>query len=135
VDHILCPGPGPARRDGARRQDHRRDALVGDRFHDLFVPAALDPLRAVDCSRIPSRGKRVEHVGCVAALRKTREATEVLGGIGSPTGSCAWFVLGCEHSLRLWAQREGWNGRPLNQHVATGILFGTLGVLVKHFGC
>jgi hypothetical protein len=56
--------------------------LVGDRFHDLFVRAALDPLRAADYSRVPSRGKRVEHFGSVAALRRTREAMEVLGGIG-----------------------------------------------------
>ena len=62
--------------------------LAGDRFHDLFVRAALDPLRAADCSRIPSRGKRGEHFGSVAALRRTREAMEVRGGIGSPTGSC-----------------------------------------------
>jgi hypothetical protein len=83
-------------------------------------------------SRAGARGSSMS----AASLRCARPARRWrLGGIGSPTGSCAWFVLGCEHSLRQWAQREGWNGRPLNQHVATGILFGTLGVLVKHFGC
>jgi len=50
------------------------------------------------------------------------------------SASLAWSVFGCEYSLRQWAQPAGWNGRPLNQHVATGILFGALAGLVKHFG-
>jgi len=37
-------------------------------------------------------------------------------------------------SMREWAMREGWGGRPLREEVAKGTLVGALGVLAKHFG-
>jgi hypothetical protein len=52
-----------------------------------------------------------------------------LGGIGSPAGSCVWHVCGMQCSLREWALRQGWNGRPLDQQEARGILLAALGVL------
>ena len=56
------------------------------------------------------------------ARRRVHEALEVLGGINSPAGSCAWHVVGCERSLQDWALRQRWSGRPLPQGHAQGIL-------------
>lgn len=52
----------------------------------------------------------------------------------SPTGSCVWHVVGVQHSLREWALRQGWNGKPLRQESAQSILVGALGVLARHYG-
>jgi hypothetical protein len=37
-------------------------------------------------------------------------------------------------SMREWALRQGWGGRPVRQESAQGILVAALGVLVKHYG-
>ena len=56
------------------------------------------------------------------------------GGHGSPAGSCVWHVIGMQTSIREWALRQGWGGRPVRQESAQGILVAALGVLVKHYG-
>jgi hypothetical protein len=67
----------------------------------------------------------------VAAVHKTMEA---LGGIGSPAGSCVWHIVGLQRSVREWAMRQGWCGRPVRQEQAQGILIAGLGMLAGHFG-
>jgi hypothetical protein len=67
------------------------------------------------------------------ARRRINAALDALGGHMSPCGSCAWFVLGQEMSIRAWAIREKWGGRPIREEVAKGTLIGTLGVLARHF--
>ena len=57
-----------------------------------------------------------------------------LGGIGSPAGSCVWHVVGLQRSVREWAIRQGWGGRPVRQEQAQGILVAALGVLAAHLG-
>jgi hypothetical protein len=109
------------------------ERLAGQEFQEKFALAQLDPIRAVDMAGIPGLSRPAHHCGNVKAQQQIHEALQALGGISSPAGSCAWFVLGCEHSLRRWAQREGWNGRPLNERVASGILIAVLGVLMAHF--
>ncbi|MGD6652191.1 hypothetical protein VWW24_22845, partial [Xanthomonas citri pv. citri] len=52
----------------------------------------------------------------------------------SAAGSCAWHVLGLEMSVREWATRQGWGGRPVSPPQAQGMLVATLGVLAGHFG-
>ena len=52
----------------------------------------------------------------------------------SPAGSCVWHVIGMQTSIREWALRQGWGGRPVRQESAQGILVAALGVLVKHYG-
>jgi hypothetical protein len=47
------------------------------------------------------------------ARRRVHEMMEVLGGISSPAGSCVWHVVGLQRSVREWALRQGWGGRPL----------------------
>ena len=108
-------------------------ARAGEEFHRLFRLAALDPLRAADMLR-GDRASRADGNGIERARRRIDEALHALGGQSSPCGSCAWFVLGCELSLAGWARREGWQGRPLREEVAKGILTGALGVLTRHFG-
>jgi hypothetical protein len=34
-------------------------------------------------------------------------------GPGSPSGGCIWHVVGLQRSVREWAMRQGWGGRPV----------------------
>ena len=45
-----------------------------------------------------------------------------------------WHVVGLQRSVREWAMRQGWNGRPVRQEQAQGILIAALGMLAMHFG-
>ena len=90
----------------------------------------LEPLRALPMLRVPGAGRAPDlHEHQLDARRRVHEALEALGGINSPAGSCAWHVVGCERSLRDWALRQRWSGRPLPQGHAQGILVATLGIL------
>jgi hypothetical protein len=62
------------------------------------------------------------------------KAMAALGGISSPAGSCVWHVVGLQRSVREWAIRQGWGGRPVRQEQAQGILIASLGILTAHFG-
>jgi hypothetical protein len=66
------------------------------------------------------------------ARRRVYKALETLGGISSPAGSCVWHVVGLQRSVREWAMRQGWGGRPVRQEQAQGILVAALGVLAAH---
>jgi hypothetical protein len=99
-------------------------------FQSVFIAASLDPIRATPLHRI----SRVRHEPDLNerqldARRRVHEAMQALGGINSPAGSCAWHVVGLQHSLRAWAMRQGWNGRPVRQEQAQGILVAALGVM------
>jgi hypothetical protein len=61
-------------------------------------------------------------------------ALQALGGINSPAGSCVWHVVGLQRSIREWATRRSWNGRPVRQEQAQGVLVAALGVLAAHAG-
>jgi len=119
-------------RRGDISSEHRQ---AGEMFARLFRIAQLDPLRAPSWLRqaggtaVPSSGHHTER-----AKTQIYEAVTACGGMGSPCGCAAWFVLGLELSIRDWALREGWNGRSLNESVAKGILLGSLSVLALHFG-
>jgi hypothetical protein len=67
------------------------------------------------------------------ARRRVQEALQALGGHDSPTGSWAWHVLGCQRSIREWAMRQGWAGRPLHVQQAQGIALAVLDLLARHF--
>ena len=49
----------------------------------------------------------------VDARRRVGQALDALGGLGSPAGSCVWHVVGLQRSIREWAMRQGWGGRPV----------------------
>jgi len=104
-------------------------------FRAIFRAAALDPLRAPDLNRTPRAGCDL-NLGerAVGAREKVWAAMTTLGGIHSPAGSCVWHVVGCEWTLKDWALREGWGGRPLSVETAAGVLVGALGVLQGLYG-
>lgn len=112
--------------------EHR---AAGEQFARLFRIAQLDPLRAPSWLR-QAGGTAIADGGHHTERAKTQiyDAVTACGGIHSPAGCAAWFILGLELSVRDWALREGWNGRSLNESVAKGILLGALSVLALHFG-
>jgi hypothetical protein len=42
--------------------------------------------------------------------------------------------VGCEASVREWAMRQGWGGRPVPTSQAQGMLVAALAVLAAHYG-
>jgi hypothetical protein len=105
-------------------------------FRALFHRASLDPLRAPDLARVPTGA----HAAAAPATHRQMEARakiwaalQILGGIASPAGSCVWHVVGSEWSVKDWAARQGWGGRPVSPETAAGILVGALGALQVHF--
>ena len=104
---------------------------AGREFQRSFILAQLDPLRAVDLLRMPGCGREPEPGNVPQAARnRVHRALLALGGHDSPAGSCAWHVLGCGRSVREWALRQGWGGRPVRQEQAQGMLVAALGLLV-----
>jgi hypothetical protein len=45
-----------------------------------------------------------------------------------------WHVVGLQRSIREWAMRQGWGGRPVRIEQAQGILVAALGVLAGGTG-
>ena len=104
-------------------------------FQASFILANLDQLRAVQVLRGPGTGREPDlSERQLDARRRVHEAMEVLGGIGSPAGSVIWHIVGLQRSVREWAMRRGWSGRPVRQEQAQGILVAALGMLAAHFG-
>lgn len=105
---------------------------AGTRFHGQFRRAHLDKLFASDTARTPvilANGNWREAEGNESARLAVISALDALGGIGSPGGSCAWDVLGCELSLERFAQR-----RRIHNLTATGILLTDLAILRAYYG-
>jgi hypothetical protein len=104
-------------------------------FQAAFIIANLDPLRAVPILRVPGTGREPElNERQLHARRRVRKVMQALGGISSPAGSCVWHVVGLQRSVREWAMRQGWGGRPVDHKAAAGILIAGLGVLAAHLG-
>jgi hypothetical protein len=99
-------------------------------FQAAFAVANLDPLRAAPLLRVQGTGREPDlNERQLDARRRVHAALQALGGINSPAGSCVWHVVGLQRSLREWALRMGWNGRPVRQEQAQGILIAGLGIL------
>ena len=108
---------------------------AGRDFQAAFILAQLDPLRALSVLRVPGAGREPDlNERQLRARRRVKDALQALGGHGSPTGSWAWHVLGCQRSIREWAMRQGWRGRPLHVQQAQGIALAALDLLARHFG-
>ena len=85
-------------------------------FQAAFIVANLDPLRALPILRVPGTGREPDlNERQLDARRRVHEALEALGGISSPAGSCVWHVVGLQRSVREWALRQGWGGRPVGE--------------------
>ena len=119
-----------------------RSATITQEMHDAakdfqaaFIVANLDPIRALPILRVPGTGREPDlNERQLDARRRVHKALQALGGISSPTGSCVWHVVGLQRSVREWAMRLGWGGRPVRQEQAQGILVAALGVLAGHLG-
>jgi hypothetical protein len=113
---------------------------AGEDFRRHFAIARLDPLRALDWSQ-PKQTGAVRSHGAETGWRieKAREfvwqTISVVGGLGSPGGSCLWHVVGWERSLKEWALDQGWSGRRVSPESASGILIAVLGTLDAHYRC
>jgi hypothetical protein len=104
-------------------------------FQAAFIIANLDPLRAIPILRVPGTGRESDlNERQLHARRRVHKSLEALGGLSSPAGSCVWHVVGLQRSVREWAMRQGWGGRPVRQEQAQGILVAALGVLAAHLG-
>ncbi|HYZ34995.1 MAG TPA: DUF6456 domain-containing protein [Crenalkalicoccus sp.] len=103
-------------------------------FRTLFRSAAIDSMSTSQLIRLPSSTADRLSNRQLDARRRVLEALDALGGHDSPAGSCVWFVVGLEMSVREWAARRGWSARPVSQPVAGGILVAALGILAMHFG-
>jgi hypothetical protein len=102
-------------------------------FQANFIIANLDPLGAIPILRVPGTGRQPDlNERQLKARRRVRDAMEALGGMSSPAGSCVWHVVGLQCSVREWALRRGWGGRPVRQEQAHGILVAALGMLANH---
>jgi Domain of unknown function (DUF6456) len=108
-------------------------------FQAAFTIACFDAMPRVNLvlmAHSPSRAHDVRDLTDtqVAARERVARALDALGGHGSPAGSCVWHVVGMQTSIREWATRRGWGGRPVRRESAQGILVAALGVLTKHYG-
>ena len=120
----------------------RRSGSITPSMHDAardfqaqFTIAALDTLRGASLVKISGGGHAADLTDRqVAAREKVLRAMDVLGGINSPAGSCVWYVVGLEHSIRQWAMRQGWSGRTVHISQAPGMLVAALGMLAAHYG-
>jgi hypothetical protein len=119
-----------------------RSGTITQEMHDAakdlqaaFIIANLDPIRALPILRVAGNGREPElNERQLHARRRVHEALQALGGMSSPAGSCVWHVVGLQWSVREWAIRQGWGGRPVRQEQAQGILVAALGVLAAHSG-
>jgi hypothetical protein len=101
-------------------------------FQAAFIIAQLDPLRALPILRVPGTGRAPDlSERQLDARRRVHDALAALGGLSSPAGSCVWHVVGLQRSVREWALRQGWGGRPVRQEQAQGILIAALWLLTS----
>ena len=107
---------------------------AGAIFRTLFRSAALHGIATSQLIRLAGGGGDPLTERQATARVRVAAALDALGGHDSAAGSCAWHVVGLEMSVREWAQRQGWGGRPVAPPQAQGMLVATLGVMAAHFG-
>lgn len=91
-------------------------------FQAQFTIARFDAIRCMPPMRLPGASGPGDFTdGQVDARRRFGAALDALGGLGSPAGSCVWHVVGLQRSIREWAMRQGWGGRPGRVEQAQGI--------------
>jgi hypothetical protein len=105
-------------------------------FQTAFTIACLDnmPKASLVLVHAPGTNGRSDFTDAqVAAREKVSRALDALGGISSPGGSAIWHIVGMQCSIREWALRQGWCGKPIKHEHAQGMLVAALGVLANHF--
>jgi hypothetical protein len=103
-------------------------------FQAQFTIARYDVIRCMSLLRLPGGGPGDLTEAQVDARRRVGAALNALGGLGSPASSCVWHVVGLQRSIREWALRQGWGGRPVRVEQAQGILVAALGMLAAFYG-
>ncbi len=104
-------------------------------FQAQFTIARFDVVRCMPLVRLLGGGGPGDLTDAqVDARRRVGSALDALGGLGSPAGSCVWHVVGLQRSIREWAMRQGWSGRPVRVEQAQGILVAAMGVLARWYG-
>jgi hypothetical protein len=104
-------------------------------FQAQFTIARFDVVRCMSLMRLPGGSGPGDFTDAqVDARRRVGKALDALGGLGSPGGSCVWHVVGLQRSIREWAMRQGWGGKPVRVEHAQGILVAALGVLAGWYG-
>ena len=104
-------------------------------FQAQFTIACLNPVVCLPFDRLRGASGRTDLTDAqVDARRRVGAVMDALGGMGSPAGGCVWHVVGLQRSVREWAMRLGWCGRPVSEKQAQGILIAALGVLASHYG-
>jgi hypothetical protein len=106
---------------------------AGVKFRALFRSAYVATMPISSLARLRGQGSSTASENHLMARVRVTELLDMLGGHDSAAGSCAWHVLGCEASVREWAMRQGWSGRPVPAAQAQGMLVATLSVLAAHF--
>ena len=107
---------------------------AGTKFRVLFRTAALDGIQLSSIVRISGAtgdGLTEHHM---TARTRVANAVVALGGFDSVAGSIVWHVVGLETSVREWAMRQGWGGRPVSPPHAKGMLVAALSTLAGHYG-
>jgi hypothetical protein len=109
---------------------------AGERYVPFAGPVSMVYARDPGRGRVQIAGARLWNSGggSEAARRRVLAALDALGGMQSPGGSCAWYVLGCEMSLRSWASHANWAAGRIDHKIAAGILVADLGILQAHWG-
>lgn len=107
---------------------------AGQLFRSLFRRACFDTMATSQLLRVARTSSDGASPLQIDAQQKVATAIDVLGGHESPAGSCIWFVVGLEFSIRDWAARQGWAGKPVHGPIGQGILVAALGTLAHHFG-
>ena len=103
-------------------------------FQAQFTIARFDVVRCMPLVRLSGGSGQGDFTDAqVDARRRVGRALDALGGLGSPAGSCVWHVVGLQRSIREWAMRQGWGGRPVRIEQAQGILIAALGVLARYY--
>ena len=93
-------------------------------MHDRSVRTLV----CMSLMRLPGGGGPADLTDAqVDAHQQVGKALDALGGLGSPAGSCVWHIVGLQCSIRAWAMRQGWSGRPIGEKQAQGILIAALG--------
>ena len=104
-------------------------------FQAQFTIARFDVVRCMPLVRLPG--------GSGPAISPTRRLTPAAASAQRWMRSaasavrparCVWHVVGLQRSIREWAMRQGWGGRPVRVEQAQGILVAALGVLAGHYG-
>ena len=104
-------------------------------FQAAFTIARFDSILCMPLVRLSgSSGELRLSEAQLDARRRVGEALDALGGLGSPAGSCVWHIVGLQRSIREWAMRQGWGGRPVRIEQAQGILVAAVGVLAGYYG-